>query len=71
MLEELHLDHQGVGKMKALATSYVWWPNINIQIEKLAKGCTVCQQAQHAQARHQATLGIGQAYPDSAYTWIS
>ena len=43
MLEELHDGHLGVVKMKALARSYVWWPNISGQLEELAKGCDGCQ----------------------------
>ena len=43
MLEELHDSHLGVVKMKALARSYVWWPNISGQLEELAKGCDGCQ----------------------------
>ena len=43
VLEELHDDHVGVVKMKALARSYVWWPNISGQLEELAKGCNGCQ----------------------------
>ena len=29
VLEELHDGHLGVVKMKALARSYFWWPNIS------------------------------------------
>lgn len=43
VLEELHDGHLGVVKMKALARSYVWWPNISGQPEELAKGCDGCQ----------------------------
>ena len=36
VLKELHDGHMGVVKMKALARSYVWLPNINAQLEELA-----------------------------------
>ena len=47
VLEELHDSHLGIVKMKALARSYVWWPNITQHIEEVAKTCTGCQQNQH------------------------
>ena len=47
VLKELHDGHEGVVKMKALARSYVWWPNINTQLEDLAKACSGCQQNQN------------------------
>ena len=47
VLKELHDGHQGVVKMKALARGYVWWPNINAQLEELAKACSGCQQNQN------------------------
>ena len=43
MLEELHDGHLDVVKMKALARSYIWWPNISGRLEELAKGCDGCQ----------------------------
>ena len=44
VLEELHDGHLGVVKMETLTRSYVWWPNINAQLEELAKACSGCQQ---------------------------
>ena len=44
VLKELHDGHLGVVKMKA--RSYVWWPNINAQLEELAKACSGCQLSQ-------------------------
>ncbi len=46
VLEDLHTGHPGVVKMKALAHSYIWWPNIDSQIEEKSKTCICCQQNQ-------------------------
>lgn len=46
MLEELHVGHLGVVKMKALARSFVWWPGLDQQIEKIAMCCSGCQDVQ-------------------------
>ncbi|XP_045455949.1 uncharacterized protein K02A2.6-like [Melitaea cinxia] len=42
ILEELHTAHMGIVKMKALARSYVWWKNIDINIENMVKQCKRC-----------------------------
>ena len=42
LLDELHSNHVGVCHMKALARSYVWWPQRNSAIESLAKKCQQC-----------------------------
>ncbi|XP_014204907.1 uncharacterized protein K02A2.6-like [Copidosoma floridanum] len=42
MLDELHSSHGGIVKMKALARSYMWWPNIDADIENLMKSCMLC-----------------------------
>lgn len=42
ILCELHSGHLGIVKTKALARSYVWWPNIDKDIENLVKGCKAC-----------------------------
>lgn len=41
-LDQLHKTHLAVVKMKSVARSYVWWPNINKDIENLAKSCENC-----------------------------
>ena len=42
ILQELHVGHFGVIKMKNLARSYCWWLNINNNIESLVKNCYEC-----------------------------
>ena len=42
LLEELHEQHPGIYRMKALACSYVWWPNIDTDIEGKVKTCHDC-----------------------------
>ncbi len=46
VLEELHVGHLGVVKMKSLARSFVWWPGIDQQIEQFAMHCSGCQHVQ-------------------------
>ena len=43
VLEDLHRDHPGVVRMKALARSYLWWPKLDKEIESCAKRCDHCQ----------------------------
>eukprot|EP00096_Caligus_rogercresseyi_P008108 TRINITY_DN2646_c0_g2_i2.p1 TRINITY_DN2646_c0_g2~~TRINITY_DN2646_c0_g2_i2.p1 ORF type:complete len:1290 (-),score=97.72 TRINITY_DN2646_c0_g2_i2:320-4189(-) len=42
-LDELHLTHRGIVKMKSLARSKVWWPRIDQDIETLVGACGTCQ----------------------------
>ena len=42
LLDELHSNHVGACRMKMLARSYVWWPQLNSAIESLAKKCQQC-----------------------------
>ena len=42
LLDELHSNHVGVCRMKALARSYVWWPQLNSAIESLAMKYQQC-----------------------------
>ena len=44
-LKKFHFGHQGVCPMKALARGYVYWPNMDKQLEDLARTCAKCQLA--------------------------
>uniref|UniRef100_A0A6V7L5H4 RNA-directed DNA polymerase n=1 Tax=Bracon brevicornis TaxID=1563983 RepID=A0A6V7L5H4_9HYME len=44
MLRELHSSHMGMVRMKALARSYMWWPNLDTDIETVAKTCQLCME---------------------------
>ena len=46
VLDDLHEGHVGMSKMKSLARSYVWWPNVDQDIEATARRCTGCSQTQ-------------------------
>jgi len=41
---ELHDSHLGASKMKSLASTYIWWPKMDNDIEDLAKSCFTCNQ---------------------------
>lgn len=42
ILKELHEGHVGMVKMKALARSHVYWPNIDKDIEDMVNSCAQC-----------------------------
>ena len=44
---ELHTGHPGITCMKALARSFVWWPQIDNDLEELVKNCDDCKSTQH------------------------
>eukprot|EP00096_Caligus_rogercresseyi_P004253 TRINITY_DN1844_c0_g1_i1.p1 TRINITY_DN1844_c0_g1~~TRINITY_DN1844_c0_g1_i1.p1 ORF type:complete len:391 (+),score=43.45 TRINITY_DN1844_c0_g1_i1:346-1518(+) len=43
-LEELHLSHRGIVKMKALVRCNFWWPGIDGDIEDKVSTCKTCQE---------------------------
>ena len=46
LLNELHLEHQGITHTKAFARSYLWWPKLDSDIESLIFSCLVCKAVQ-------------------------
>ena len=43
VLQILHDTHIGISRMKSLARSYVWWPEIDSDIEREVRSCGSCQ----------------------------
>jgi len=43
VLEDLHASHQGMERTKRRARQTVFWPNINMDIENVVRGCEKCQ----------------------------
>ena len=39
VLDELHHNHIGMVRMKALARGYAWWPNMDAEIENRVRSC--------------------------------
>ncbi|XP_042613167.1 uncharacterized protein K02A2.6-like [Cyprinus carpio] len=50
VLNQLHQCHPGVSRMKALARSYVWWPKMDQDVERLVKTCRICQEHRNVPA---------------------
>ena len=42
LLEELHCNHLGITKMKALARNYLWWPHLDADLEEICRSCQEC-----------------------------
>ncbi|GAA47926.1 hypothetical protein CLF_100974 [Clonorchis sinensis] len=43
VLKQFHFGHPGINRMKALTRSYVYWPNMDKQLEELVRMCSKCQ----------------------------
>lgn len=55
MLRELHASHLGMIKMKTIARSYFWWPNINRDIEEITGKCRNCLESRPEAAKVELT----------------
>ena len=42
LLKELHTNHTGSSRMKELARSYLWWPNLDQDLEDVSASCDTC-----------------------------
>ena len=51
VLKELHDTHPGITRMRMLARSYVWWPNIDNAIENTVSTCDICQSMRNEPAK--------------------
>lgn len=46
VMEALHDAHLGISRMKSLARSFVWWPEMDSALEEKVKACSACQSNQ-------------------------
>jgi len=60
LLNELHGAHMGVAKMKNLARTYFWWPNLDKYIEQFFSSCILC-----VESRPNPPLARLNKWPDS------
>ncbi|XP_058445614.1 uncharacterized protein K02A2.6-like [Malaya genurostris] len=44
-LNQIHLGHPGIGRMKAVARSYVFWPSLDVEIAEYVRTCVHCAAA--------------------------
>ena len=65
VLKQFHYGHQGISRMKALARSYAYWPNMDKQLEELAHTCSNCQLA--AKSPRKTTLS---SWPIPESPWL-
>ena len=42
ILKEFHVGHQGMSMMKSIMRSYVYWTNMDRDIENIVKACKGC-----------------------------
>ncbi|CAH8671840.1 unnamed protein product [Schistosoma bovis] len=45
VLRQFHSGHPGINRMKSIARSYAYWPNMDKQIVDFVKRCSHCQKA--------------------------
>ena len=50
VLQELHVGHPGMSRMKGLARGLVLWPGIDLDIENQVQPCSDCQESQRSPA---------------------
>jgi hypothetical protein len=51
VLEELHVSHPGMTRMKGLARGYLWWPQMDSAIESKVQMCNECLEHQRTPAK--------------------
>ena len=43
VLDELHVSHPGIVRIKSLARKHIWWPNVDRDLEEMVQDCQACQ----------------------------
>ena len=56
LVSELHSTHPGIVTMKAFASSHVWWPGIDSELESCVHCCDTCMQLSKSPAESPLSL---------------
>ncbi|XP_037300721.1 uncharacterized protein K02A2.6-like [Manduca sexta] len=56
VLRMLHEPHMGIVKSKAMARSYVWWPGLDEEIERMCRSCEICAAQADAPPRQTPSM---------------
>ena len=56
VLNQLHINHMGIEKMKLLACKWVYWHSMNTNIEKYIKQCATCLEFQQTQPKEKKII---------------
>ena len=59
IMQELHLSHPGIARMKALSRIHVWFPNIDKYIEQEVRNCQACSKVTKNPPKLSFIHGIG------------
>ena len=71
IISELHQGHSGIVRMKTIARSHVWWPNIDKELEQCARARPACQVSRNLPAKAPLHPGRGQLLHGRGFMWIS
>lgn len=64
VLNQIHRHHAGISATKSLARSYVYWPNMDRDIEHKVKNCHECIRVSNAPTKH-----LLHSWPKSIHPW--
>ncbi|XP_055623399.1 uncharacterized protein K02A2.6-like [Toxorhynchites rutilus septentrionalis] len=64
IIRQLHRGHTGMDRMKSLARSYIYWPNVDDDVAQFVRQCRACAEA--AKSPTKATL---ESWPISVRPW--
>lgn len=68
LLEELHQEHTGIVRMKAVARSYFWYPKLDADIEKLSQSCEACLRMRNDPQKYHLCRGQMHVNHGNVYT---
>ena len=69
VLEELHRGHPGIVRMKSLARSHVWWPNLDSQVETQKPSLALLARSTRTyHPKHRSILGHGPLFRGNVST---